>query len=74
MTKYTRQDFKRLAPEIIAAFHAAGQSCDVQAFKRLLGKYAAHLPPEKKEELIAMFKQNAEALRVAVRGGRQHEP
>jgi hypothetical protein len=42
MAKYTRQDYKRLAPEIVKAFHEAGQNYDLQAFKRLLGLYAAH--------------------------------
>ena len=73
MSKYTRSDFKKLAPEIIAAFHEAGQNYDLQAFKRLLGRYAAHLPQEKKDELIEMFKQYADALRAAVRGEQRRE-
>lgn len=67
MSKFTRSDAKRLAPEIVKAFHEAGQSSDVQAFKRLLGRYAAHLPSEKKDELIEDFKQYAAALRAALR-------
>ena len=42
MTKYTRRDKERLAPEIIAKFHDAGQRGDVEAFKRLLAEYGAH--------------------------------
>jgi len=71
MTKFTRSDYRKLSPEIIKAFHEAGQNYDLQAFKRLLGKYGAHLPREKKDELIEMFKQYADALRVALRGGKQ---
>ena len=67
MTKYTRQDVKRLAPEIIKEFHEAGQRGDLQAFKRLLGKYASHLPQEKKDEMIEEFKRNADALRASLR-------
>jgi hypothetical protein len=72
MTKYTRQDYRKLAPEIIKAFHEAGQNYDLHAFKRLLGQYGAHLPTEKKEELIEEFKRYADALRSALRGGQQH--
>lgn len=51
MAKYTRCDKQRLAPEIIAKFHDAGQRGDLEAFKRLL----------------AEFKRNADALRRALR-------
>jgi hypothetical protein len=67
MTKYTRRDKQRLAPEIIAKFHDAGQRCDLEAFKRLSAEYGAHLPREVKDELIAEFKRNADALRRALR-------
>jgi hypothetical protein len=67
MTKYTRRDKQRLAPEIIAKFHDAGQRGDVAVFKRLLAEYGAHLPRQVKDELIADFKRNADALRAALR-------
>jgi len=67
MTKFTRKDVKKLSPQIIKEFHEAGQTGDLQAFKRLLGQYASHLPAEKKEELIEEFKRNADALRAALR-------
>ena len=67
MSKYTREDVKKLSPQIIKAFQEAGQKGDVQAFKRLLGQYAAHLPTERKEELIEEFKRYADALREAQR-------
>ena len=44
---------ERLAAQIIEEFHAAGQRGDVAAFKRLLGKYGAHLSRAVKDELIA---------------------
>jgi hypothetical protein len=53
---------KKLAEQIIEEFHAAGQRGDVAAFKRLLGKYGAHLSREVKDELIAEFKRNVSAL------------
>jgi len=71
MTRYTRHNREKLAPEIIKAFHEAGQNYDLQAFKRLLGRYGAHLSAEKKDELIEMFKQYADALRAALRGDQQ---
>lgn len=67
MAKYTREDVRKLSPQIIKAFHEAGQTGDVQAFKRLLGEHAAHLPSERKEELIEEFKRYADALREAQR-------
>ena len=67
MVKYTRQDVKKLTPAIIKEFHEAGQHGDVQAFKRLLGRYASHLSQERKEELIEEFKRNADALRANLR-------
>jgi hypothetical protein len=67
MTKYTRRDKQRLAPEIIAKFHDAGQRGDLEAFKRLLAEYGAHLPRPVKDELIEEFKRNADALRRALR-------
>lgn len=70
MKKFTRSEVKKLAPEIIAAFHDAGQKCDVAAFKRLLGQYAAHLSSEKKNQLIEDFKRYADALRASLRGER----
>lgn len=67
MAKYTRKDIEKLSPEIIAEYHEAGQRGDLQAFKRLLGKYGAHLPREVKDKLIEEFTQNAAALRAAMR-------
>jgi hypothetical protein len=67
MAKFTREDVKKLAPEIIAEFHAAGQTGDVQRFKRLLGRYAAHLSAERKEALIEEFMRHAAVLRESLR-------
>ena len=64
MTKLKRDE--KLAAQIVE-FHAAGQAGDLAAFKRLLGKHAAHLPKEKKEEMIAEFKRNVAALQAALR-------
>ena len=58
---------EKLARQVIEEFHAAGQKGDVAAFKRLLGKYAAHLPRGLKEQLIEEFKKNAELLRASLR-------
>lgn len=69
--RYTRLDREKLAPEIIRAFREAGQNYDLPAFKRLLGRYAAHLPATKKNELIEMFTQYADALRSALRDARK---
>ena len=63
---YTRKDKKALSPEIIKAFHEAGKNRDLNAFKRLLGQYASHIPKETKEELIEEFKRNIELLRDAL--------
>lgn len=65
--KYTQDEKKRLAPEILKAFHEAGQNHDEAAFKRLLGQYGSHLPQETKDELIREFKRYADALRAALR-------
>jgi len=70
MTKYTRKQIEKLSPEIIAEYHEAGQRGDLQAFKRLLGKYAAHLPKQVKDKLIEEFKQNADALRATLQKNR----
>jgi hypothetical protein len=59
---------KKLAAQIVEEFHAAGQKGDLQAFKRLLGKYGAHLPAEVKNQLIAEFKKNAVLLKDSLRG------
>ena len=67
MTKYTRAEVKKLTPEIIAEFHAAGEAGDVQRFKRLLGTYGAHLSAERKEALIEEFKRHAAALQQSLR-------
>lgn len=64
---YTRGDKKRLAPEIIQAFHDAGQNSDEAAFKRLLGTYASHLSREQKDGLIEEFRRYAAALRESLR-------
>ncbi len=56
-----------LEKQIIKEFHEAGQARDVQAFKRLLGKHAAHLPAAKKKELIEEFTRVAEELQQALR-------
>lgn len=58
---------EKLARQIIEEFHEAGQRGDVAAFKRLLGKYGAHLSREVKNQLIAEFERNATALRNAQR-------
>jgi hypothetical protein len=58
---------EKLAAKIIEEFHDAGQRGDLQAFKRLLGKYGAHLPNSVKDNLIAEFKRNAGLLRSALR-------
>ena len=58
---------QKLAGQIVEEFHAAGQKGDVAAFKRLLGKYGAHLPRNVKDELIAEFKRNAILLKTALR-------
>jgi hypothetical protein len=57
----------KLAEAIVEEFHAAGQKGDVAAFKRLLGKYGAHLSAEVKKELIAEFEKNATLLRDSLR-------
>jgi hypothetical protein len=59
---------EKLANRIIQEFHEAGQKGDLAAFKRLLGTYAAHVPKEVKDQLIAEFIQNAELLRRSLRG------
>ncbi|MFZ0417675.1 MAG: hypothetical protein WAM04_06200 [Candidatus Sulfotelmatobacter sp.] len=59
---------EKLAGKIVEEFHAAGQRGDLAAFKRLLGKYGAHLPTEVKNQLIAEFKKHASALQDALRG------
>jgi hypothetical protein len=58
---------QKLSNEIIAAYHEAGQKGDVAEFKRLLGKYAAHLPNSEKEAMIEEFKRHAEVLRSSLR-------
>jgi hypothetical protein len=68
MNKPPKRDDK-LARRIVEEFHAAGQRGDVAAFKRLLGKYGAHLPTKVKDELIAEFEKNAAILRAALRDG-----
>lgn len=65
MTKLPRDE--KLSRQIIEEFHAAGQRGDVAAFKRLLGKYAAHVPSAKKDEMIADFEEKAKLLRKALR-------
>lgn len=67
MAKYTSDDKKRLTPEIIAAYHEAGQKGDLEAFKRLLGQYGSHLSRQEKDRLIEEFKQHAAVLREATR-------
>lgn len=57
----------KLSAKIIEEFHAAGQRGDVEAFKRLLGNYGAHLPKEVKEQLIADFRKNVQLLRDSLR-------
>jgi hypothetical protein len=59
---------EKLAAHIIEEFHEAGQKGDLAAFKRLLGKYAAHVPGAVKDKLIAEFIENAELLRKSLRG------
>jgi len=58
---------QKLDDQVVAEYHAAGQAGDLAAFKRLLGKYAAHLPREVKDKMIAEFKRNALALKSALR-------
>jgi hypothetical protein len=58
---------EKLAAQIVKEFHAAGQSGDVAAFKRLLGKYGAHLPRSVKDRLIEDFKKNTSLLLDALR-------
>jgi hypothetical protein len=70
MAKYTPEDKKRLTPEIVAAYHEAGQKGDVEAFKRLLGQYGSHLSREEKDKLIKEFSQHAAVLREALK--KQH--
>ena len=65
MTKPIRTE--KLAEDIVREFHAAGQRGDSAAFKRLLGKYGAHLPKTVKDELIRDFEKNAQLLRNALR-------
>jgi hypothetical protein len=67
MTQPPKRDPK-LATRIIEEFHAAGQRGDLEAFKRLLGTYGAHLPRNVKDELIREFKRNAEILSASLRG------
>lgn len=67
MTKLTRKDVQKLAPEIIREFHAAGEAGEVQRFKRLLGQHASHLPKEEKDRLIEEFTRHAAALREQLR-------
>jgi hypothetical protein len=69
MSQHTRRDVQKLSPQIIQEFHEAGQRGNEQAFKRLLGKYASHLPDEKKEELLEEFRMQSAALREALRKG-----
>jgi len=69
MSQHTRRDVHKLSPQIIQEFHEAGQRGDEHAFKRLLGKYANHLPDEKKEELLEEFRMQSAALREALRKG-----
>ncbi len=58
---------RKAGHQIIEEFHDAGQRGDVQAFKRLLGKYGAYLPKNVKDQLIAEFMRNAGLLRSALR-------
>lgn len=58
---------EKLSSQIVEEFHAAGQKGDVEAFKRLLGKYGAHLPAAVKNDLIADFKKHASLLQKALR-------
>jgi hypothetical protein len=67
MARYTPEDKKRLTPEIIAAYHEAGQKGDVEAFRRLLGQYGSHLSRQEKDKLIEEFSQHAAVLREALR-------
>jgi hypothetical protein len=64
----SRKRDEKLATQIVEEFHAAGQKGDLAAFKRLLGKYGAHLPAEVKDQLIAEFGKNASLLKAALRG------
>jgi hypothetical protein len=66
MSQYTRRDIKKLTPQVIRELHEAGQRGDEQAFKRLLGKYASHLPGETKETMLEEFRTQAAALREAL--------
>ena len=63
----TTQRTKKLSDEIVAAYHEAGQKGDVEEFKRLIGKYAAHLPRKEKDALIEEFKKNVAVLRASLR-------
>jgi hypothetical protein len=65
MSEFSRDD--KLSNQIIEEFHAAGQKGDVEAFKRLLGKYGAHLPTAVKNDLITDFKKHASLLQKALR-------
>jgi len=67
MARYTPEDKKRLTPEIIAAYHEAGQKGDVEAFRRLLGQYGSHLSRQEKDKLIEEFSQHAAVLREELR-------
>jgi hypothetical protein len=64
----SRKRDEKLATQIVEEFHAAGQKGDLAAFKRLLGKYGAHLPAEVKDQLIVEFRKNASLLKAALRG------
>jgi hypothetical protein len=67
MAKPPQRD-RKLADQIIQEFHEAGQRGDVEAFKRLLGAYGAHLSRTVKEDLIREFRRNAALLRDSLRG------
>ncbi|MGH9513658.1 MAG: hypothetical protein ACRD2U_16125 [Terriglobales bacterium] len=65
MSKARRDE--KLSNQIIEEFHAAGQKGDLAAFKRLLGRYAAHVPSAVKDQLIADFVEKANLLQKALR-------
>ena len=65
--KPTRKETYTLAPQIIEEYQELVKMNDLAGFKRLLGAYAAHIPREKKDELIEDFKRYAVAWRETSR-------
>jgi len=59
----SRAEIAASKPELIAEFHKLVRENDLAGYKRFLGRNAAHVPREVKDQLIEEFKRYAAAWR-----------